>query len=148
MPVRKIITTSYVLFISVTPRNETVRNIPKYYRYNSFDNIIRNSEEFVEKPLRGSDIPHPARTLLIVDSGYSIIGWWHATDVPPETLDKTNIKDLWPFQKEDAINGRHPNKTVNVGFADGTVARIKANDLYVGNTDDNYMNRSPLWLPK
>ena len=127
-----------------------------------FDNIIRNSEEFVEKPLRGSDIPHPARTLLIVDSGYSIIGWWHATDVPPETLDKTNIKDtayvpgleinkerdLWPFQKEDAINGRHPNKTVNVGFADGTVARIKANDLYVGNTDDNYMNRSPLWLPK
>lgn len=127
----------------------------------SGDNLL-NREVFVEKPLRGSEIPHPARTLLIVDSGYSIIGWWHATDAPPEALDRTNIKDtayipgleinkerdLWPFQQEDAEDGRHPNKTVNVGFADGTVARKKADDLYVGKIDDNYMNRSPLWLPK
>jgi prepilin-type processing-associated H-X9-DG protein len=128
----------------------------------SYNDILPNSEDLVVKPLRGCDIPRPAQTMLIVDSGYSIIGWWHATDVPPETLDKTNIqdtayipglginkeRDLWPFQKEDAEDGRHPNKTVNVGFADGAVDRIEANDLYVGKTDDDYMNRSPLWVPK
>ena len=119
-------------------------------------------EDVVEKPLRSNDIPHPARTLLIVDSGYSIISWWHATDVPPETLDRKKIedtayvpgleinkeKDLWPGQIEDAVDGRHPNKTVNVGFADGTVTRKKADDLFVEKSGDTYINRSPLWLPK
>ncbi|MHC4203296.1 MAG: type II secretion system protein [Planctomycetota bacterium] len=124
--------------------------------------ILPSRKELVVKPLQGGDIPHAARTLLIVDSGYSIIGWWHATDNPPEILDKTNIKDtsyvpgleinkerdLWPSQIEDAVYGRHPNKTVNVGFADGTVARKKADDLFVEKADDTYINRSPLWLPK
>ena len=128
----------------------------------SSDDILPSRKDIVVKPLRGSDIPHPAQTLLIVDSGYSIIGWWHATDIPPETLGRTKIEDtayvpgleinkekyLWPSQEEDAIDGRHPNKTVNVGFAGGHVARKKADDLYVGKKDDNYMNRSPLWLPK
>src|SRR4030042_230081 len=128
----------------------------------SSDDILRNREEFVEKPLSGSDIAHPAQTLLIVDSGYSIIGWWHATDAPPEILDRTNIentayvpgleinkeRDLWPSQKGDAVDGRNPNKTVNVGFADGHVTRKKADDLFVEKAADAYMNRSPLWLPK
>jgi len=128
----------------------------------SFDEILRNGEEFIVKPLRGSDIPHPAQTLLIVDSGYSIIGWWHVSDAPPQTLDKITMedtayvpgleinkeKDLWPSQKEDAVDGRHPNKTVNVGFAGGHVTRKKADDLFVEKTDDGYINKSPLWLPK
>jgi prepilin-type processing-associated H-X9-DG protein len=128
----------------------------------SSDDILRNMIESIEKPLRGSNIPHPARTLLIIDSGYSIIGWWHATDVPPETFNRKNIKDtayvpglennkerdLWSSQEEDAIDGRHPNKTVNDGFADGHVARKKADDMFVEKTDCNYMNRSPLWVPK
>ncbi len=121
-----------------------------------------NREEFVGTPLRGSDIPHPAQTLLIVDSGYSIISWWHVTDVPPVALDRIKIedtayipgleinkdKDLWPGQKEDAVNGRHPNKTVNAGFVDGHSSRTKAKDLFVEKTDDAYTNRSPLWSPK
>ena len=41
-----------------------------------------------------------------------------------------------------------PNKTVNVGFADGHVTRKKADDLFVEKAADAYMNRSPLWLPK
>ena len=125
------------------------------------DDIQRNREEFVGTPLRGSDIPHPAQTLLIVDSGYSIISWWHVTDVPPATLgsaieDTAYIpgleinkdKDLWPGQEEDAVNGRHPNKTVNVGFVDGHSSRTKAKDLFVEKTDDVYRNRSTLWSPK
>ncbi len=119
--------------------------------------------EFVGIPLSSSDIRRPGETLLVVDSGYSIISWWHATDVPPVPLGGTQIQDtayvpglkineertLWPSQEWDAKSGRHPNKTVNVGFADGHVNpnRMKADDLFVEKTDAGYKNRFPLWLP-
>lgn len=122
----------------------------------------KSRAEFIGPPLCTEDISHPSQTLLIVDSGYSIISWWHATDTPPITLGETIIedtayipglkinagRDLWPGQEEDARNGRHPNKTVNVGFADGHVSRVKADDLFVEKNGGNYSNRSPLWLPK
>jgi prepilin-type processing-associated H-X9-DG protein len=90
-----------------------------------------------------------------------MINWWHATDAPPVFLDST-IEDtayipglwinkdrvLWSGQEHDAINGRHPNKTVNVGYVDGHISRTKADDLFVEKTDDSYKNRSPLWAPK
>jgi len=118
--------------------------------------------EFIGMPLRSSDISRPAETLLIVDSGYSMINWWHAADMPPVALGDTPIEDtayvpglkinaerkLWPGQEQDAIDGRHPNKTVNVGFADGHVSCTKADELLVEKTGDTYKNRSPLWLPK
>jgi prepilin-type processing-associated H-X9-DG protein len=118
--------------------------------------------EFIGMPLRGSDISNPSQTLLLVDSGYSMINWWHAADIPPVLLGNSTIEDsayipglwinreraLWPGQEEDAINGRHPNKTVNVGFADGHAGRKKADDLFVEKADDHYKNLSPLWKPK
>ena len=127
----------------------------------SFDDIQSRRKEFVGTPLSSSDIPHPGRTLLIVDSGYSLISWWHVTDVPPIFFGSTienaayvpglkinKDKNLWPSQEWDAIDGRHPNKSVNVGFADGHVSRKKADDLFVEKTDTGYKNRFPLWLPK
>ena len=128
----------------------------------SSDDIQRNREEFIGTPLCSSDIPHPGQTLLIVDSGYSLISWWHVTDVPPVSLGSSTIEDtayipglkinrdknLWPGQEQDAIDGRHPNKTVNVGFADWHASRTKADDLLVEKIDDTYRNRSPLWKPK
>ena len=122
----------------------------------------KSRAEFIGAPLRLSDIPHPAQTLLIVDSGYSMISWWHATNAPPYTL-SSMIEDtayipglkineerinLWPDQLNDALNGRHPTKTVNVGFADGHISRIKANYLLVEKAGNDYKNRSPLWRPK
>ncbi len=118
-------------------------------------------QNFVGKPRWGSDILRPAQTLLIVDSGYAIINWWHAADVPPVTLDSTNIEDtayipglsinrqrqLKPEQVIDAVYGRHPQLTVNVGFADGHVARTKAEDLLVKKAaDGHYQNQYPLWM--
>jgi len=122
----------------------------------------RSQADFIGTPLRTTDLLHPGQTLLIVDSGYSMINWWHASDMPPVALSNTTIEDtayvpglkinaereLWPGQEQDAINGRHPNKTVNVGFADGHVSRTKADELLVEKTGDTYKNRSPLWLPK
>ena len=128
----------------------------------SFDDIQSRREEFVGTPLRSSDIPRSSETLLLVDSGYSLISWWHAADKPPVVLGNTIIEDtsyipglsinkdrnLWPGQEQDAINGRHPNKTVNVGFVDGHMSRTKADDLFVEKTGDDYRNKSPLWVPK
>jgi prepilin-type processing-associated H-X9-DG protein len=128
----------------------------------SFDDRQNLREEFVGTPLRGSGIPRPGQTLLIVDSGYSIISWWHATDEPPVVLGKAVIedtayipglwinkeRDLWPDQEQDAIDGRHPNKTVNVGFADGHVSQTKADDLFVDKRGGDYKNKKLLWVPK
>ena len=126
----------------------------------SSDDIQRHREEFVGIPLSSSNIPLPSQTLLIIDSGYSMISWWHVTDIPPVLLGSTiedtayipglqinKEKTLWPGQEWDAINGRHPNKTVNVGFMDGHISRQKANDLFVEKIAEDYKNKSPLWQP-
>jgi prepilin-type N-terminal cleavage/methylation domain-containing protein/prepilin-type processing-associated H-X9-DG protein len=119
--------------------------------------------EFVGTPLSISNILQPNRSLLIFDSGYSMISWWHVTDIPPAPLvglenevkayvpglkmKEERYLSLWSEQKYDAINGRHPNKEVNVGYVDGHVDRRKADDLYVKKTGNGYNNRYPLWSP-
>jgi prepilin-type processing-associated H-X9-DG protein/prepilin-type N-terminal cleavage/methylation domain-containing protein len=118
-------------------------------------------------PLRSSQIPHPADTMLAMDSGYTIITWYHAADanIVPITLSNTHedsgyVPGLYEVNKgrlpyfrsgvdftTDALIGRHPKKGVNAGFVDGHVARQKADDFYVQKTGDAYKNRFPLWLP-
>lgn len=149
-------------------RNSRLEGYVLHGNYGVNQSICKSSSgrkshaEFIGTPLRSGNISHPGRTLLIVDSGYGLINWWHAADAPPAALGSTIIedtayvpglsindkRDLWPGQKEDAIDSRHPNKTVNVGFADGHVSRKKADFLLVEKTGDSYKNRSPLWLPK
>ncbi len=125
---------------------------------------IPHKMEFTGTPFGPGSIPHPSQTLLVVDSGYSLVNWWYVTDVPPRPLgsaaedlgyvpglDINAGRRLLPGQLRDAINGRHPNKTVNIGFADGQVGPKKAQDLfveYVENTENEYKNRTPLWAPK
>jgi len=122
----------------------------------------KSRAEFIGMPLSSSDITYPSQTLLVVDSGYSLISWWHVTDVPPVSLGSTiedssyvpgldinKNKSLWPGQERDAIYGRHPNRTINVGFADGHTSRTKADNLFVvEKTTDDYKNKIPLWQPK
>ena len=117
--------------------------------------------EFIGQPLCSSEISSPSRTLLLVDSGYSMISWWHVTDNPPEPqgsliedalyvpgLWVNQEKNLWPGSEDDAIHGRHANKTVNIGFADGHFTREKADNLFVEKTGETYTNKYPLWQPK
>lgn len=117
---------------------------------------------FTGTPLGLHQIRSSAETLLITDSGYSLISWRGATDAPGQPfenlaregsfyvpgLEINKERTLFPGHEEDAINGRHPNRSVNVGFADGHVDRVKADDLFVEEVGGNYSNRSPLWLPK
>jgi prepilin-type N-terminal cleavage/methylation domain-containing protein/prepilin-type processing-associated H-X9-DG protein len=124
---------------------------------------VAMGSEFVGTPLGAYQIRPPDATLLIVDSGYSLISWKGATNadiqfffenpnregsfyLPGLRINKDRI--LFPGSEDDAIDGRHPNKTVNAGFADGHVDRVKADDLFVEEIDGSCSNLSPLWLPK
>jgi prepilin-type N-terminal cleavage/methylation domain-containing protein/prepilin-type processing-associated H-X9-DG protein len=115
--------------------------------------------EFVGTPASISNLHQPGSTLLIVDSGYSLICWWNATADPPVTLAGKCIEDtayipgleinknkvLWPGQSLDAIGGRHPNKTVNIGFADGHAGLKPASDLLVEKEKDGCYTNTVLW---
>jgi len=122
-------------------------------------------EVFAGDPLSSSQVRRPTETLLLVDSGYSLISWWHATREPPVPLPPAFLmlgglqhtayvpgmeinmdRILLPGQMADAKGGRHPNKTVNVGFVDGSVAPMKADSLLVGQSGASW-DSSPLWEP-
>jgi prepilin-type processing-associated H-X9-DG protein len=118
--------------------------------------------EFAGKPLGTHQLRPPEATLLVTDSGYSLISWRAATNAPGPPfeniaregsfyvpgLEINKERILFPGQEEDAIEGRHLNKSVNVGFADGHVDAHKADDLFVEEINGKYGNLSPLWLPK
>jgi len=117
--------------------------------------------EFEGKPLTLSHLIKASEILLIVDSGYALISWYHVTANPPSPMGNrhgcetaylpglgiNHGRDLLPGQKEDALDGRHPNKTVNVGFADSHVERKIAEALLVTKTEEGYTNLHPLWKP-
>lgn len=119
-------------------------------------------EEFIGDPMEMDQILQPSRTLLVFDCGYSTATWWHVTDEPHQPLG-TNMEDtayipglrinnarsFRPFQKDDAINGRHLDKTINAGFADGHVERLNADGLFVEKSGiGKYKNLCPLWRPQ
>jgi len=120
------------------------------------------SGEFVGQSYSLYEIRRPVETLLIIDSGYSLISWRGATNASVQPFENTRREGsfyvpglqinedrvIFPGQEADAIGGRHLNKSVNVGLADGHLRRLKADDLLVEVIDGEYSNRSPLWLPK
>ncbi len=121
------------------------------------------NSEFVGTPLALYQIRRPSDTLLITDSGYPLISWKGVTNASvrpfenparegsfyvPGLLPLNKERDISPNQKADAIDGRHPNRTVNVGFVDGHVSRVKADDLFVEEIGGEYSNRYTLWQPE
>jgi prepilin-type processing-associated H-X9-DG protein len=123
---------------------------------------VQSQNEFAGAPLSKDQIPQPERTLLILDCGYSVINWRHATDIPPVPFEDyrgggtayipglaiNKDKHLMSGQDQDAIGGRHPNRRVNVGFVGGSVARKQAGELFVEKQLDGYRDKSPLWVPE
>jgi prepilin-type processing-associated H-X9-DG protein len=133
-------------------------NISVCRKYSDFTKL---SDEFNGIPLSLDDIPRPSETLLITDSGYSVIGWHHATCSPPVQFSNSiedavyvpgltinKDKKIWPGFEEDAILGRHANQIINAGYVDGHVNNLKADELLVEKANDIYKNLSPLWRPK
>jgi len=118
-------------------------------------------EGFGGPPVSANSVRRPGETLLLVDSGYAMICWWQVRDDPlmeiqsgsmADTayvpgLSTNQARDLLPGQIDDAVNGRHPGKTVNVGYVDGHIEREKAEDLLVRKADDGSYHNLPLWEP-
>ena len=124
------------------------------------DAVGISSSPFVAPPVKASAIKNPSLTLLITDSGYSLVSWMAGCDsgtAPfenPQRLDAFYIPGLELNQtrselldNRDAIKGRHPNQTLNVGYIDGHVEPREADFLAC---DPNLLsgNHSPsLWIP-
>ena len=118
------------------------------------------SNDFAGTPLSITSLKQPGSTLLVSDSGYSLLCWWNATADPPCPLDPNSIEDtsyvpgleinrdkvLKMGQAADAVSGRHPNKTMNIGFADGHADLKPAGDLLVEKTEDGRYTNTRLWL--
>ena len=123
---------------------------------------FQKQDEFSGAPLCKDEIANPSRTLLILDCGYSVTSWWHATDIPPAPLDSrwgvntayipglavNKDKPLMPGQDRDANDGRHPNKTVNVGFVGGNASRVHVEELFIEKRFDGYESKTLLWRPE
>lgn len=118
-------------------------------------------DEFQGTPLSDVTVPRPGETLLLADSGYTLVSWWHATEKPPVKLGDFGLdtaympgleinqeKTLVAGTASDAVGGRHRGKIVNVGFVDGHVSPTKASDLLVDKTGEDEWNNRPLWRPK
>jgi prepilin-type processing-associated H-X9-DG protein len=117
--------------------------------------------DFSGVPLGISRIKNPTEVLLVGDSGYALVCWYHATKQAPQKfkerpgfetsyipgLSVNRDRFLLPAQQADAIGGRHPNKTINVGYVDGHVERIKAEKTLVEQDGDSYRNVTPFWDP-
>lgn len=114
-------------------------------------------DEFIGKPLRLTHLRHPSQMLLLTDSGYSLASWKAATNAVSPRFDNPNREEYFYIpgmsintssgSSMETLQGRHPNKTVNVTYTDGHVERIKADELTVENTGGQYRNISPLWKP-
>lgn len=116
-------------------------------------------EAFVGTPCSTGTLPCPGSTLLVADSGYSLLCWWQATAEPPAPIGGRHIEDtsyvpglalnkdrpLWPGMSEDARSGRHPHRSVNVGFADGHAERRNASELLVEKTGEGGYTNTLLW---
>ncbi len=109
----------------------------------------------------------PGKTLLLCDSGYTLVSWQHATIDPFDfsgltaQVDKNREKrsyipgfsanalrsDIMSVMQDDAVKGRHPNQSVNVTFSDGHLDHIAADDLMVTGDPNHYTNQTPLWVP-
>ncbi len=128
--------------------------------------ICRDAQEigssgFVGRPLGSNQIRHSSLTLLVADSGYSLISWQGAAMMSGPCYE--NIRREGAFYvpgisinearaisqgfEDDAVGGRHPNRSVNIGFADGHCERVEAEKLLVEMVAGTWKNRTPLWLP-
>lgn len=111
---------------------------------------IWQTNEFRGRPLRKTELRQPSQTLLYSDSGYALISWKAAADsvtnlfdmTPRETsfylpgLEMNKNRLIHSEQQDDAVKGRHPRQTVNIGFADGHVQKDNAEDLFVPQDEE------------
>ena len=122
-----------------------------------------NFRDFARTSLAYDSAKSPSQLLLMLDSGYSLLGWQLSANpiqvltpsqgplatsyIPGLSLNKE--RELHPIQKDDAEQGRHLDQRVNVGYVDGHVEQRQADSLLVDQSaEGHYSNRTPLWKPR
>lgn len=125
--------------------------------------VIPAGGEFTGKPLSSTNISLSSKTLLLVDSGYTLISWRGGSDCGAGYYEITTRADWFyipgmavnqsrsisPYGLQDAIEGRHSGKRVNAAFVDGHAEYIPAEYLFVEEqADGTYSNRKTLWMPE
>lgn len=111
-------------------------------------------------PLRSGQVRTPSATLLLSDSGYSLLSWLAAAETNETVFENPNrissfyIPGLTLNQtrpelqaNSDAIKGRHPHQTLNIGFADGHNEVRPAESLRIEQTISNEAQLPSLWRP-
>lgn len=125
--------------------------------------LSSKENEFIGKPLKSTQVHQPASVVLVMDAGYSLISWKAATGDPSISFENSN-RNPWFYvpgltsvnerktidsaKVEDALAGRHPDKTINAGFCDGHVDSLDSESLAVEqlptpDTVPNYRYWSP-----
>jgi len=123
------------------------------------DTLHQNSE-FFGKPLKASEVQQPSKTLLITDSGYSQISWLAAAEISGPVFENNDrvghfyVPGLTSNQTRgelrdnpDAIQGRHPHRTLNIGFADGHQKVRNADALMIEKIIADQNRPASLWFP-
>jgi prepilin-type N-terminal cleavage/methylation domain-containing protein/prepilin-type processing-associated H-X9-DG protein len=122
---------------------------------------LNSDEEFVGCSLKPGQMRQPAGVLLIADSGYSLLSWKAATLNPEYTFECSQRKNAFyvpglsinpqksirPDLKTDAVKGRHPNRTINVGFCDGSVRKLPAETLLLTTDTPSDSPAYLIWSP-
>jgi len=111
-------------------------------------------------PLKSSQIRTPAATFLVGDSGYSLVSWKAAVQsaepafennkrlncfyIPGLSLNQTRseLQD-----NSDAIRGRHPRWTVNMGFLDGHQEAREAESMKLEQGTAASLSLPLFWIP-
>jgi prepilin-type N-terminal cleavage/methylation domain-containing protein/prepilin-type processing-associated H-X9-DG protein len=124
--------------------------------FSSIDN------EFTGTPLSVNQIKHTSESMLIMDSGYTLMSWKAAIGnkgrlyenirrekyfyIPGLKINKQ--REISNECLKDANFGRHSNKSVNIAFVDMHVENRKADDFLVKQVDDEYVNLEYFWRSK
>ncbi len=122
---------------------------------------LNSDEEFFGRSLKPETIQRPVQVLLLADSGYSLVSWKAATVNPDYSFDFSQRqgsfyvpglsinsgKLISPNQETDAIKGRHPNRTINIGFCDGSVRKLPAETLLLTTDTPSDSPAYSTWSP-
>jgi prepilin-type processing-associated H-X9-DG protein len=108
------------------------------------------------QPISSLKVSFPASTMLVTDSGYGSVAWYHTL---PQVISSGNpgqdlayipgiranqLRALRPGTKTDAFSGRHRDNRLNLVYVDGHSSRIKSSEFI---TAPNQNTPTRIWLP-
>jgi prepilin-type N-terminal cleavage/methylation domain-containing protein len=119
------------------------------------------TDEFRGRPLSPSSMRRPAQNILLADSGFALMSWKAASSDTTLTFECPTRRDvyyipglsinagktLYPDLQADAVNGRHPKRSLNTIFADGAARKMSAEDLVITTSNPSDSPSYLIWSP-